>query len=101
MKEILREDIPELDEEVLHGIVGAICAYTSLSLEELASLNLTMMQYASISPAISDMETLMHNKALGSYTRNLCILMYRLGQQNATIPIAQCDGEEPSQSTPS
>lgn len=83
MKRILRDDMPELDADTLNGIVGAVVAYTSVNLEEVAAMQLTLQEYASISPAVTDIHMLIDNKALGSYTQTLCILMYRLGQQNA------------------
>lgn len=88
MKELLQDELTELDDSALNGIVGALSAYTQLDLEEVAKMDLTFDEYANISPAIKDIEVLVINKALGAYTRNLCTLMYRLGQRHATVQAA-------------
>lgn len=77
----MKDGIPELDDETLTGIVGAIAAYTEINAEECARMNLTFNEYATISPIIPDMPMLMQNRALGSFSHNLCTLMFRLGQQ--------------------
>lgn len=81
---ILQDDMPELDP-VINEIVGVIAAFTMENLENVARMNLTFHEYATISPAITDMDTLIINRALGSYTRSLCIVMYRLGQYDSQI----------------
>jgi hypothetical protein len=84
MKKILSQGLDELeDKDTLNGIVGAVVAYTHVNLEEVSHMQLTFQEYTVISPAIRDIENLIGNQALGSYTQTLCILMYRLGQQNA------------------
>ncbi len=91
MKTVLLDTIPGLDDRsTLSGIVGVVLAYTSEELEDVSKMELTMQEYASISPALKDSESLLNNKALGAYTKNLCILMYRMGQQHARneIPLA-------------
>lgn len=84
MKTLLREVPPELDNDTLNGIVGAVIAYTSLDLEEVAAMELTLQEYAAISPAMAELNQLVENRALGPYTQTLCILMYRMGQQHGT-----------------
>lgn len=83
MKALLKDDMPELDREALSGIIGAVMAYTSINLEEVAAMQLTLQEYAEISPAVTSLLALTDNHALGPYTQTLCILMYRMGQQHA------------------
>lgn len=76
--------LSELDDHVMAGIVGSVSAFSQAELEEVAEMNLTFNEYTAISPAINQMDALLSNPALAIFTRNLCTLMYRMGQQNAT-----------------
>ncbi len=82
MKTILSTTDLGLDSETLHGIVGAIAAYTIEDLQEITRMDLTMEEYANISPSIPEMNSLIINRALGAYTRNLCNLFYWLGKHD-------------------
>jgi hypothetical protein len=94
MKTILSEPMEDLDTDALNGIVGAVMAYTSTELEEVSNMQLTFQEYAVISPALANVQGLLDNPALGAYTKILCILMYRLGQNNA--PTSERQSEPPS-----
>lgn len=83
---MMKKDIPELDNTTINGIIGTVAAFAVEQLEGVTHMSLTFDEYAIISPALRDVESLIFNKAIGAYTRYLCILMYRLGQENAQTP---------------
>lgn len=85
LRQIIGEEVDGLRGAALNGLVGAITALTHDDLERMANEDTTLSTYTFISPAVVDVEHLISNRALGIYTLKIATLMYRLGQNAATL----------------
>lgn len=98
LKQCLQDELPDMDAHAMNGLAGMVCAVTIEELENISKTQLTWDEYAVISPAAKEIDTLLLNRALGVYTKNLAKVMYHMGLQHAKqTESSRRSDEEPSQ----